>query len=110
MVGSDYLPLSFFDTGNFIRNKCSNSLSRVGRKNRHTLTQSQKDLNKASFLAIESEWKTVRIGYIRSLSGEAKAEIERIYREELDQKWLPNRYCSGCYFKAIEELIYHFNL
>ena len=82
----------------------------MGRKNRHTLTVSQKEQNKASFIAIENEWKTVRIGYIRNLSGEAKAEIERIYREELDQTWLPNRYCSGCYFKAVEELIYHFNL
>lgn len=110
MDGSDNLPLSSIDTGNFICNECSNSLSRMGRKNRHTLTVSQKEQNKASFVAIENEWKTVRIGYIRNLSGEAKAEIERIYREELDQTWLPNRYCSGCYFKAVEELIYHFNL
>ena len=71
---------------------------------------SKYEKNKAAFVAIEYDWSTVRIGYLRELSMVAKSEIERIYKEELDQSWLPNRYCKGCYFKAIEELIYHFKL
>ena len=78
---------------------------------KENLTELSKyEKNKAAFVAIEYDWSTVRIGYLRELSMVAKSEIERIYKEELDQSWLPNRYCKGCYFKAIEELIYHFKL
>lgn len=78
---------------------------------KENLTEPSKyEKNKAAFVAIEYDWSTVKIGYLRELSMVAKSEIERIYKEELDQSWLPNRYCKGCYFKAIEELIYHFKL
>ena len=71
---------------------------------------SQYAKNRAKFQSLESHWGTVRIGHLRSLEGDVKAEIERIYKEELDPRWLPNRYCSGCYFKAIQDLILHFIL
>ena len=82
----------------------------MGRKQKPIIEQTRYDKNRIAFVAIENEWHTVRIGYIRELTGEGKTELERIYREELDQTWLPNRYCKGCYFKAVEELIHHFNL
>lgn len=66
--------------------------------------------NRMAFIAIQYHWETVKIGYLRELAPEGRNEIERIYREELDQSWLPNRYCKGCYFKAVEDLIYHFKL
>ena len=71
---------------------------------------SKYEKNKSAFVAIEYSWATVKIGYLREITIEAKNEIERIYKEELDQNWLPNRYCKGCYFKAIQDLIYHFKL
>ena len=71
---------------------------------------SKYEKNRAAFIAIEYHWATVKIGYLRELQIEGRNEIERIYREELDPNWLPNRYCKGCYFKAVEDLIYHFKL
>lgn len=82
----------------------------MGRKQKPIIEPTRYEKNKAAFVVIEYDWSTVRIGYLRELSMVAKSEIERIYKEELDQNWLPNRYCKGCYFKAIEELIYHFKL
>lgn len=82
----------------------------MGRKQKPIIEPTRYELNKAAFVAIENEWQTVRIGYIRELTMQGKNEIERIYKEELDQSWLPNRYCKGCYFKAVEDLIYHFKL
>jgi hypothetical protein len=82
----------------------------MARKPKQQVSESQYEKNKDTFKAIENSWHTVRIGYIRDLDQLARFEIERIYREELDQSWLPNRYCSGCYFKAVEDLIHHFNL
>ena len=82
----------------------------MGRKQKPIIEQTRYEKNKDAFKAIEYDWSTVKIGYLRELSMVAKSEIERIYKEELDQNWLPNRYCKGCYFKAIEELIYHFKL
>ncbi len=70
------------------------------RKQKPIIEPTRYDKNRIAFVAIENEWHTVRIGYIRELTGEGKSELERIYREELDQNWLPNRYCKGCYFKA----------
>ena len=71
---------------------------------------SQYAKNREKFIALQQHWATVKLGYLKSLDASIKFEIEHIYREELDQKWLPNRYCSGCYFKAIQDLIYHFIL
>lgn len=72
------------------------------------LTQYAK--NRAKFLELEPHWSSVRLGYLKSLDGEIKLQIEQIYKAELDPKWMPNRYCSGCYFNAIKDLIYHFIL
>lgn len=82
----------------------------MGRKQKPIVEQTRYDRNRIAFMQLEKDWVTVRLGYLKSLPGETKAEVERIYREELDQTWLPNRYCSGCYFKAIQELIHHFIL
>ena len=82
----------------------------MARKPKNEINETQYEKNRNSFVAIEYSWHTVRIGYIRDLDQQSKDEIERIYREELDQSWLPNRYCKGCYFKAVEDLIHHFNL
>ena len=71
---------------------------------------SQFAINRAKFKSLESHWGTVRIGHLKSLDADIRIELERIYREELDPKWLPNRYCSGCYFKAVQDLINHFYL
>lgn len=71
---------------------------------------SQYAKNRAKFLELEPHWSSVRLGYLKSLDAEIKLKIEHIYREELDQRWLPNRYCAGCYFNAIKELMHHFIL
>ena len=72
------------------------------------LTQTEQ--NRQAFLAIESHWGTVRADFIRSLEPSIKVEIERIYRQEIDAGFVPNTFCSGCYWKACKELINHFNL
>ena len=82
----------------------------MARKPKNEINETKYEKNREAFIAIEYSWHTVRIGYIRDLDQQARYEIERIYREELDQSWLPNRYCSGCYFKAVEDLIHHFHL
>lgn len=61
--------------------------------------------NKDIFFSFEQEWASVRLGYVRELSDRAKIEIERIYREDIDKTWLPNKYCKACYFTAIKTLI-----
>lgn len=66
--------------------------------------------NKEKFISLESEWATVRVGFIRELSQESKNEIERIYKEEIDPSWLPNKWCKACYFDAIKRLINWFKL
>ena len=110
MDGFGVVSLPSIHSRNPIRNFNGGGLSSMGRKQKPIIEQTRYDKNRIAFVAIENEWHTVRIGYIRELTGEGKTELERIYREELDQTWLPNRYCKGCYFKAVEELIHHFNL
>lgn len=66
--------------------------------------------NKETFLKYENEWMTVRVGYIRDLTHGCKDAIERIYREEIDPKWFPNRWCPSCYYDAIRRLIIKFGL
>lgn len=66
--------------------------------------------NKEKFISYENEWMTVRVGYIRDLSMEFKDELERIYKEEIDINWLPNRWCKACYYDAIRRLIIKFAL
>lgn len=66
--------------------------------------------NKEKFISLESEWGTVRVGFIRELSQESKNEIERIYKEEIDPNWLPNKWCKACYFDAIKRLINWFKV
>ena len=73
-------------------------------------TITQYEINRNKFISLESHWDTVRIGHLKSLDAETKLQIESIYKSEIDPKWLPNRYCSGCYFNAIKELIHHFIL
>jgi hypothetical protein len=66
--------------------------------------------NKQTFVKYENEWMTVRSGFIRELSNECKSEVERIYKEEIDINWLPNKWCKACYFDAIRRLIIKFGL
>jgi len=66
--------------------------------------------NKQTFISYENEWMTVRSGFIRELSNECKSEVERIYKEEIDINWLPNKWCKSCYFDAIRRLIIKFGL
>jgi hypothetical protein len=66
--------------------------------------------NKQTFIKYENEWMTVRSGFIRELSNECKSEVERIYKEEIDINWLPNKWCKACYFDAIRRLIIKFGL
>ena len=66
--------------------------------------------NKQTFLKYENEWMSVKVGYIRELTMECKSEVERIYRQEIDQNWLPNKWCKACYFDAIRRLIIKFDL
>lgn len=118
-----FVSLSCNRSGDLIRNNNGSGYCCMGRKYMKKIKQAVKseirqreveptryEKNKASFIAIQYHWETVKIGYLRELEGGAKSEIERIYREELDQSWLPNRYCKGCYFNAVQDLIYHFKL
>jgi hypothetical protein len=66
--------------------------------------------NKQTFVKYEHEWMTVRSGFIRELSNECKSEVERIYKEEIDINWLPNKWCKACYYDAIRRLIIKFEL
>ena len=66
--------------------------------------------NKEAFNALEDYWATVRIGYLREIPMPVKKEIERIYREEVDPGFLPNYFCSACFFAACERLIKYFKL
>ena len=66
--------------------------------------------NKEKFIDLQYHWETVRVGFLKSLEPAVKNEIERIYKEEIDPRWLPNSYCKGCYFTAVQRLIEHFNL
>jgi len=66
--------------------------------------------NKETFVKYENEWMTVRSGFIRELSNECKSDVERIYKEEIDINWLPNKWCKACYFDAIRRLIIKFGL
>ncbi len=107
----NHLPLSSIRSANPIRNINSSSLSSMGRKQKPVNEPTRYEKNRAAFVKIEYYWHTVKhCQYLRELSMDAKIEFERIYREELDPNWLPNRYCKGCYFKAVEDLIYHFSL
>jgi hypothetical protein len=65
---------------------------------------------KERFLAIEHEWATVRVGYIRELSPAAKLELEAIYRELYGAQWFPNRFCKSCYFEGIQQMIETFGV
>jgi hypothetical protein len=65
---------------------------------------------KQDFINLEVYWGTVKVGFIRELPSEARIQIESIYKDVFKCEWLPNRYCKECYFKAIKELIEHFNL
>lgn len=69
------------------------------------IMEADRNDNRRLFYTLEPHWLTVRAGYLRNLEPEVKSLIERIYREEIDQNWIPNRYCKGCYFEAIERLI-----
>jgi len=116
-VGKSYfVSLPFIRTANLIRNNNSSSIRSMGRPKKIIEVQtnipeiSQYAKNRAKFLELEQHWSSVRLGYLKSLDAEIKLQIEHIYREELDQRWLPNRYCSGCYFNAVKELIHHFIL
>jgi hypothetical protein len=66
--------------------------------------------NKQTFVKYEHEWMTVKSGFLRELSTECKNEVERIYKEEVDINWLPNKWCKACYFDAIRRLIIKFGL
>jgi hypothetical protein len=66
--------------------------------------------NKQTFVKYEHEWMTVKSGFLRELSTECKNEVERIYKEEIDINWLPNKWCKACYFDAIRRLIIKFGL
>jgi len=116
-VGKSYfVSLPFIRTANLIRNHNSISIRSMGRPKKIIEVQtnipeiSQYAKNRAKFLELEQHWSSVRLGYLKSLDAEIKLQIEHIYREELDQSWLPNRYCSGCYFNAVKDLILHFFL
>lgn len=108
--GFGIVPLSGIYSGNLIRNINGGGLSSMGGKQEPITEPTRYEKNRAAFLSIQYHWETVKIGYLREIDGVAKNEIERIYKEELDPKWLPNRYCKGCYFNAINDLIYHFKL
>jgi len=111
-----FVSLPFIRTGNAIRNHNSSGIRSMGRPKKIIEAQtnipeiSQYAKNRAKFLELEQHWSSVRLGYLKSLDAEIKLQIEHIYREELDQRWLPNRYCSGCYFNAVKDLILHFFL
>jgi hypothetical protein len=66
--------------------------------------------NKQTFIKYENEWMTVKSGFIRELTNECKSDVERIYKEEIDINWLPNKWCKACYFDAIRRLIIKFGL
>lgn len=108
--GLNHLPLSGIYSGDSICNFNGGSLSSMGRKQKQIIELSPYEKNKSAFVQIEYYWHTVRHDQLRELPGDVKSEIERIYKEELDPKWLPNMYCKGCFFKAIKDLIYHFKL
>ena len=109
-----FVSLPFNRSGNTICHHNISSIRSMGRPKkiieRTREDMSQFAINRRKFQELESHWGTVRIGHLKSLDGEVKVEIERIYKEELDPRWLPNRYCSGCYFKAVQDLIQHFFL
>lgn len=112
--GGGFVFLSGIGSGIFICNINGCGYRSMG-NNKKIIEKTAEDLsqfaiNRAKFQSLEAHWGTVRIGYLKTLEGEAQNEIERIYRAELDPKWLPNRYCKGCYFKAIQDLINHFYL
>ena len=66
--------------------------------------------NKEEFIKFEFDWGTARLDYVRTLLPETKLAIERIYREEIDPRWIPNQYCSSCYLTAIKRLIQLYDL
>lgn len=111
-----FVSLPFNRTGNLICHYNISSIRSMGRPKKIIELEtnipeiSQYAKNRAKFLELEQHWSSVRLGYLKSLDAEIKLQIEHIYREELDQRWLPNRYCSGCYFNAVKELIHHFIL
>jgi hypothetical protein len=111
-----FISLPFICTGNLICNHNSITYWSMGRQKKIVTLEtnipeiSQYAKNRAKFIDLEQYWSSVRLGYLKSLDGEIKLKIEQIYREELDQRWLPNRFCSGCYFNAIKELMHHFIL
>jgi len=113
---SYFVSLPFIRTGNTICHHNSISIRSMGRPKKIIEVQtnipeiSQYAKNRAKFLELEQHWSSVRLGYLKSLDAEIKMQIETIYKEELDPKWLPNKYCTGCYFNAVKDLILHFFL
>ena len=111
-----FVSLPFNRTGNLIHNHNSSSFRIMGRPKKIVTVEtnipeiSQYAKNRAKFMELEPYWGSARLGYLKSLDAEIKLKIEHIYREELDQRWLPNRYCSGCYFNAVKDLMHHFIL
>ena len=116
-VGESYfVSLPFIRSANLIRNHNSISIRSMGRPKKIVTLEtnipeiSQYAKNRAKFIELEQHWSSVRLGYLKSLDAEIKMQIETIYKEELDPKWLPNKYCTGCYFNAVKDLILHFFL
>lgn len=66
--------------------------------------------NKIKFQSMEDYWATARLDYLRDIPMEAKKEIERIYREEIDPNFFANYFCSACYLNCIKRLINHFQI
>ena len=111
-----FVSLPFIRAGNIIYNFNISSIRSMGRPKKIVTLEtnmpeiSQYAKNRAKFIELEKYWGTVRLGFLNSLDGEIKLQIEHIYREELDPRWLPNKFCSGCYFNAVRDLIHHFIL
>jgi len=116
VVKSYFVFLPRINSANTIYNINSSSIRSMGRpKKIITIETNYPEIseylkNRAKFLELEPYWASVRLGYLKSLDAEIKLKIEHIYKAELDPKWLPNRYCSGCYYNAVKELIHHFIL
>jgi len=111
-----FVSLPFIRTGNTICHYNISSIRSMGRPKKIITLEtnipeiSQYAKNRAKFMELEQHWSSVRLGYLKSLDAEIKMQIETIYKEELDPKWLPNKYCTGCYFNAVKDLILHFFL
>lgn len=69
------------------------------------MTKEEKAFIEANIINFES----VKLGFVRNIQHDVKAEYERLYRAYLDPYFALTYYCSSCVFDMIKRLSYYYD-